>query len=1414
MQLYVALAPRPGAPTRANVHSKNTVLHQATVNETRRSTESGDRTSRPARAVRPLARTALRVLLALWFIAGAAILFSRWFVTHELAEHLSEYERLLTEATGVVVEARRIEAGFTLLRPVIVLEDVTLARRGGPVSLHLPKIEAELAWGALWHLEPRFATLIVSNPEFNVRRIGARTFDVAGFTIDLSSPQKERGAAARAPILDLLFSQGRLMIEGGALRYTDETTASPRTVSLEHVNAAFEQRILDYRAAAQGEIRIHGETSSFDLRGRIEKHLFMQADDPRTWRGAAYADLPRTDIDRLLEQLGLGGILRDGFGAARLWANFDDGRITRLSGSANVADVRAQIAPELAELNLPSLSGRFAFAQSASSMNFTASDFAFRTGRGTRFGPAELSAECGFTPSRTPTGCRFSASEVAVGTIARLGPALPLPPAVLDFLREKSVSGRLSGVSAAFEGDWADPKNWTLSGNFTGLTLPAGDGPLPGFRNLSGMVRADGAGAFTVDLDTHYAALFFPQYFRTPRFDVTKLTGAVHVKMGAPLELTFTDVVLLNDDGLARAAGSWRGTGGPGDINLSGTIERADASAVHKYLPLVVGAPALDYVESAVAAGRGSNGVFVVRGPLASYPWDGPNRGRGEFRIEADVEAGSMDFMPSHAKNAAGGWVRGAEWPLLTDIRAHVAFVGNRMTITGRSARSQQLSASDVKVEIADFAASPPVLTVDGKIAGDLGAALAYLGRSKFLRDAIGTPFAQSKGSGPVSAALSLRVPFGSGEETSYAVTADLANGRFTYLPFLPEALDLSGRLVVATDGVSTPTPFAGRTAAGPLTVSASSDAKAVRLDIRAAGSAEDFARIVAHPFLSPWFREFSGAAPVRAVAYIPWTARVPFRLEAESTLEGVSSRLPAPLGKTAAEKLPAKLSYRSGGDSSALEFTAAPLVNVALAWEKDRLSHGFVGVGAPMRRVESGLEAVVKTGAVDLTAWSQAWQRVSARFGAAQRRAGAAPELNPLTRVDFAADALVWKGRSFGGVDATWLQLPGLWHLRTQGPLASGQVEYLEEVPGRAAKLTVKLGRLYVPAAPAAGPEDGAAAKSTAPLQPSTASGEGSSLLDALNALPVLPDLSIVVDDLRWGERRIGKLEATAHNRPMTALGREWRLDELVVRNAGATLTSSGGWLRPTPEEAGTTRLKAAIVVRDAGDVLSSLAFDDVLRGAPGRVDLELSWAGRPSAFSLSTLSGPVSMELGAGQLLQVEPGAGRLLSLLSMQHLLRRLTLDFRDVLAKGFRFDSFNAQSRLESGVLRVEKTALAGSAATVVTSGDVDLVNNILDLKALVLPSINTEGPSLALAVANPAVGIGTLIAQWVLKDQISNFLSTEYEVKGSIDDPAVMKIASPVKRSEEAAEKAAEKARGMIEQAARPGRREAPEEEKP
>ncbi|MCX8116109.1 MAG: hypothetical protein N3D71_13735, partial [Burkholderiaceae bacterium] len=69
--------------------------------------------------------------------------------------------------------------------------------------------------------------------------------------------------------------------------------------------------------------------------------------------------------------------------------------------------------------------------------------------------------------------------------------------------------------------------------------------------------------------------------------------------------------------------------------------------------------------------------------------------------------------------------------------------------------------------------------------------------------------------------------------------------------------------------------------------------------------------------------------------------------------------------------------------------------------------------------------------------------------------------------------------------------------------------------------------------------------------------------------------------------------------------------------------------------------------------------------------------------------------------------------------------------------------------------------------------------------LVLPEIDARSASLVYALmANPAVGLGTFLAQMLLRDPLSKAFSYEYEVSGSWADPQV-------KRRERAAPDAAE-----------------------
>lgn len=79
----------------------------------------------------------------------------------------------------------------------------------------------------------------------------------------------------------------------------------------------------------------------------------------------------------------------------------------------------------------------------------------------------------------------------------------------------------------------------------------------------------------------------------------------------------------------------------------------------------------------------------------------------------------------------------------------------------------------------------------------------------------------------------------------------------------------------------------------------------------------------------------------------------------------------------------------------------------------------------------------------------------------------------------------------------------------------------------------------------------------------------------------------------------------------------------------------------------------------------------------------------------------------------------------------------------------------------------------------------------------LPSLNGEAASLAVAIANPAIGIGSLIAQWMFKDQISSILSSEYSIAGPIDDPIVKKVESFGTRVERLEDRAKDAVKGTV-----------------
>ena len=84
-------------------------------------------------------------------------------------------------------------------------------------------------------------------------------------------------------------------------------------------------------------------------------------------------------------------------------------------------------------------------------------------------------------------------------------------------------------------------------------------------------------------------------------------------------------------------------------------------------------------------------------------------------------------------------------------------------------------------------------------------------------------------------------------------------------------------------------------------------------------------------------------------------------------------------------------------------------------------------------------------------------------------------------------------------------------------------------------------------------------------------------------------------------------------------------------------------------------------------------------------------------------------------------------------------------------------------------------MRGVAAAVLMEGSADIEHETEDLRVVVVPEINAGTASLAYAVINPAVGLGTFLAQYFLRKPLMAASTREFRVTGPWDDPKVDRV---------------------------------------
>ena len=739
--------------------------------------------------------------------------------------------------------------------------------------------------------------------------------------------------------------------------------------------------------------------------------------------------------------------------------------------------------------------------------------------------------------------------------------------------------------------------------------------------------------------------------------------------------------------------------------------------SIRPYLPLRGLKPKpRAWLDNAFSNTLASAGYILLHADLDDFPFNHP---RATFDIGFELQSGTLNYRK--------------DWPQISDIQGWMRFYDDGLTGEVSQAQMSGVPLRQVSVEINSFFRRfLPTLVVRGQApAFDFQQGVAFVADSP-LQGKIGrwlTPLAVDA---PLALNLDLQLPLvKQAGKLQLDGRIELQDNQLSLLGSPLQFTQVQGALAFDLSGIwadELQAQLWGQPVQARI-ASANPPTRRTMIQLETQVTMADLAQ----QFQLPWLQLLQGELPLNAEVQVAGPS-VQINVAADATqLQG---DLPAALHPRHLSE-PLSMTYALGTEPRQLTLEAPGQWRAGLSLAEQGITAGSLQFGSAARQPQP-TQGFAVTGRIPQLHSEPLWA-LAEQLQPYLPKDQAQSSL-PQVTLDLEVDEFILPQQRLDTLRLSGQSLETGWQLALSSQPIMAQLTR----EGEAYRLAAQ--RLHWPI-------------SVEKVSEAKAQGQG---LDPLS----IPALTIQARDIKLGDFQLQQADLVATPLPdgVQITGRQ------VSADWGEITPFNLLWQRQQGQD--ITQANLTVSSPDMGKMAQAFGFSSNLRDSVGEAELDLIWAGSPLDFQLEQLQGDVRLQLGAGRLVDIEPGAGRAIGLLSLDAVRRRLLLDFRDLYKKGFVFDELSGNFVFEQGVVKTCDTLLTSPAAEVSFCGKADLLAKNYDQEVIVVPAFSASLPIAATLAGGPAVGAAAWVAKRWLQSTLNQITSFKYHVTGPWQSPKV------------------------------------------